>query len=89
MDLSTKVNFHLVEPMAKACNKSSLEQFTSEILLSTGNTGLEKSMILWVIITKVLSLKANSKALAKRNGRMGLSMRDGGKIKGSMGLVIM
>ena len=34
-------------------------------------------------------MKANNKGLAKRNGLMGLSMRDCGRTKGFMGLVIM
>ena len=45
-------------------------------------------MIHKVIITKDPFLKVNNKASAKRNGRTGLSMKDGGKIKESMGLAI-
>ena len=37
MDLSTKASFLLDVHTAKACNKNSLEQYMSEILLLIGN----------------------------------------------------
>ena len=86
---STKDNFRLEEPMARACNKSNQVLCILVILLQIEGMVLVKQMMRKGTNIKAPFLRVSLKDLARRNGAMEHSMRDGGSTVGFTGMAIM
>ena len=78
MVTSTKDNFRLEEPMARACNKSSQVWCMLVILLQIEGMASARQMMRKGANTKAAFSRASLKDLARKNGAMEHSMRDGG-----------